>query len=123
MTGGVLDLEISDEVIGKTVNKCLKELNRYIDETRLIEVPFARCIDLSGFKHRNIIKVYRTNMVGEAPADTNYTDPMYAQIWMSYGNGVTMYNLNNYLLNYMSYNSLLQIRNTKLIGMLLMKKE
>ena len=33
-------------------------------------------------------------------------------MWMAFSNGGTMYNLNNYLLNYLSYNTLLQMRNT-----------
>lgn len=31
---------------------------------------------------------------------------------MAFSSGGTMYNLQNYLLNYMSYNTLLQMRNT-----------
>ena len=31
---------------------------------------------------------------------------------MAFSSGGTMYNLQNYLLNYMSYNTLLQLRNT-----------
>lgn len=113
LTGGVLELEIPDDTIGRVVNRAFGELQRYIDETRLVEVPFSRCIDLSGFKHRNIVGVYRTNAVGDTPSGADgMMDPMYASIWMTFGNGVTMYNLNNYLLNYMSYNTLLQTRNT-----------
>lgn len=39
-------------------------------------------------------------------------DPMYAQRWAIFSNGGGMYNLQNYLLNYMSYSTLLQLRNT-----------
>ena len=113
MTGGVLELEVSDDILIKAVKRVFGELQRYIDETRIIEVPFARCIDLSGFKYRNIVGVYRTSAVGDIPPDSSsFTDPLYAQIWMTFGNGVNMYNLNNYLLNFMSYSTLLQTRNT-----------
>ena len=114
LTGGLLELEIDDETIGKYVLSALEEIQRYIDETMLIQVPFASCIDLSDFKHSAIIKVYRTNAIGDISKDssgTSQVDPMYAQVWLAYSNGGSMYNLNNYLMNYMSYNTLLQIRN------------
>ena len=60
VTGGLLELEIDDDVIGKFVDAALIELRRYIDETKLIEAPFAKCIDLNGFNHSAIINVYRT---------------------------------------------------------------
>ena len=126
LTGGVLELEIDDETIAKMVNQALREVQRYIDETKLVEVPFAPCIDLGpytdedgvehpGFKHSSIIKVYRTAPIGDLSNSNNgisNIDPMYAQVWVAYGNGGSMYNLNNYLMNYMSYNTLLQLRNT-----------
>ena len=126
LTGGLLELEISDEIIGKTVNKALREIQRYIDETKLVTVPFAKCIDLGpyvdengvkhpGFKSSSITQVYRAEAVGDT-GNSHYSgvDPMWAQQWtvFSNGNGSSMYNLNNYLLNYMSYSTLLQIRNT-----------
>lgn len=126
LTGGIIELEISDEKIGEIVNQALREIQRYIDETKLVEVPFASCIDLGpykdadgvehpGFKHSSITHVYRTSPIGDLSNTNNgisSVDPMYAQVWLAYGNGGSMYNLNNYLLNYMSYNTLLQLRNT-----------
>lgn len=115
LTGDVLELEISDEIIAKNVNKALRELQRYIDETKIVTVPFAKCIDLTGFKSSSITQVYRAEAVGDSGAGiTSGVDPMWAQQWtvFSNGNGSSMYNLNNYLLNYMSYSTILQIRNT-----------
>lgn len=126
LTSDVLELEISDEIIGKTVLRALREIQRYIDETKLVTVPFAKCIDLGpyvdekgekhpGFKSSSITQVYRAEAVGDV-GNSHYSgvDPMWAQQWtvFSNGNGSSMYNLNNYLLNYMSYSTLLQIRNT-----------
>ena len=34
------------------------------------------------------------------------------QQWMIYSNGGSMYNLDNYVMNFLSYNTLLQMRNT-----------
>jgi len=126
LTGDVLELEISDETIGKLVNKALREIQRYIDETKLVTVPFSRCIDLGpyidekgeehpGFKSSSITHVYRAEAVGDIQGGVSSgVDPAWAQQWtvFSNGNGSSMYNLNNYLLNYMSYSSILQIRNT-----------
>ncbi len=115
LTGGILELEIDDDTIGKIVKQALQEVQRYIDETKLVEVPFASCIDLTGFKHSSIIKVFRTSPIGDLSNTNNgisSIDPMYAQVWLAYSNGGSMYNLNNYLTNYMSYNTLLQLRNT-----------
>ena len=115
LTGGVLELEISDDTIGKLVNKALREIQRYIDETKLVTVPFSKCIDLTGFKSSSITQVYRAEAIGDSGTGANSgVDPMWAQQWtvFSNGNGSAMYNLNNYLLNYMSYSTILQVRNT-----------
>lgn len=114
ITGGVLNLEISDETIGKLVEKSFKEVQRYIDETRFIQVPFSSCIDLKDFKHSSITNVYRTKSTGIDFTGTNdpTNDPMYFQMWASYGFG-GMYNLNQYVLNYAAFNTIEQMRNTQ----------
>ena len=114
LTGGVLRLEISDDAIGKLVMKAFQEVQRYIDETRFVQVPYASCIDLKDFKHSSITNVYRTKGTGiDTTADQNaLNDPMYFQMWASYGFG-GMYNLNQYILNYSSFNTIEQIRNTQ----------
>ena len=114
LTGGVLRLEISDEAIGKLVLKAFQEVQRYIDETRFVQVPYASCIDLKDFKHSSITNVYRTKGTGiDTSSDQNaLNDPMYFQMWASYGYG-GMYNLNQYILNYASFNTIEQIRNTQ----------
>ena len=113
LTGGILELEIDDTIIGKIVNKALKELQRYIDTTKIITVPFATCIDMKGFECSAITNIYRTSSVGSDSSKEAFADPMYLQSWLiSSGTSGSMYNLNKYLMNYMSYNTLLQIRNT-----------
>lgn len=113
LTGNVIDIGLSDEQLAKIVQKELREVQRYIDETKLVTVPYSPCIDLSGFNSSAIIAVYRTEgYTGDGKAHDSMIDPMYAQQWMIFSNGGTMYNLNDYLMNYMAYNTLLQIRNT-----------
>lgn len=126
LTGGVLELEITDDVIASIVNKAFREIQRYIDIPKLVTVPFASCIDLGpwvdtdgvqheGFRCSSIVKVYRTvGYTGNSTTDgtTLVNDPMYMQQWMIYSNGGSMYNLDNYVMNFLSYNTLLQMRNT-----------
>ena len=115
LTGGVLELEVDDDTIGKYVMQALREVQRYIDESRFVQVPFSSCIDLTDFKHSSITNVYRCEAIGDqGPGNGGISsvDPMYAQVWLAYSNGGSMYNLNNWLTNYMTYNTLLQIRNT-----------
>lgn len=114
LTGGVLHLEIKDEILAKFVEKALKEVNRYIDSTKIVTVPFTPCIDLSGFKHNAVVNVFRTQgYTGDiTEGGMMYADPMQAQMWMAFSNGNTMYNLQDYVMNYLSYNTLLQMRNT-----------
>lgn len=115
LTGGVLELEIDDNTLAKFVKRALVEIQRYIDVTKMVTVPFAPCIDLNGFNSSAIVAVYRTEgYTGDSTKETSSNvDPMYAQTWMAFSpSGPSMYNLNSYLLNYMSYNTLLQMRNT-----------
>lgn len=114
LTGYILDMEIEDETIVSVVKKALRELERFWDETTMIKVPFASCIDLEGefFKEHvsSIVKVYRTEGTGDS--SEGYGDPAYMQQWMLFSNGGTMYNLNDYMLNYASWVTLSKIKNT-----------
>jgi hypothetical protein len=126
LTGQVLDLEITDETIASLINKAFREIQRYIDIPKLVTVPFASCIDLGpwvdeegkeheGFRCSSIVKVYRTEgYTGNSKVDGTslVNDPMYMQQWMIYSNGGSMYNLDNYVMNFLSYNTMLQMRNT-----------
>lgn len=117
LTGYVLEMEIDDKTIEAVVNKSLRELQRYIDETNLVTVPFASCIDLTGtpLAAENvsaIVKIYRTDGYGSADGKGSFVDPMWAQQWLMFSNGGTMYNLSDYILNYASWMTLTQIRNT-----------
>lgn len=120
LTGRVLELEIEDAVLMATIKKALRELERYWDETTMITIPFASCIDVSSPEWEehvsSVVQIYRTEGVGDANANTNgisvMTDPAYAQQYMLFSNGGTMYNLNDYLMNYASWMTLCKIKNT-----------
>lgn len=117
LTGGLLELEIEDAQLNLIVDKALRELQRYWDETTMITVPFASCIDFTGTPLEDslsIVKIYRTVGIGNAEGATNSLtlDPLYAQQWMVFSNAGTMYNLQDYVLNYAAWNTLTQVRNT-----------
>lgn len=117
LTGYLLEMEIEDETIVAVVKKALRELERFWDETTMITVPFASCIDLNGdfFKEHvsSIVKVYRTEGVGESTSGLSVTnDPIQMAQFAIFSNGGTMYNLNDYMLNYASWMTMSQIKNT-----------
>lgn len=112
VTGDVLELEISDEALAKIVRESLREIQRYTNEFRLVEKPYSNCIDISDIDSYAVANVYRTKSLANVnTSGTGTIDPMYLQFWTSFGLGTT-YNLNQYLLNYASYSTLQQIRNT-----------
>ena len=117
LTGYVLDMEITDETLTSVVKKALRELERFWDETTMITVPFASCINLEGefFKEKvsSIVKVYRTEGVGDASGSISVmNDPIQMAQFAIFSNGGTMYNLNDYVLNYASWMTMYKIKNT-----------
>lgn len=116
LTGYLLDIEINDETLVAVVKKALRELERFWDETTMITVPFASCIELEGefFKENvsSIVKVYRTVGVGDSSNISVMNDPIQMAQFAIFSNGGTMYNLNDYVMNYASWMSMYQIKNT-----------
>lgn len=116
LTGYVLDMEINDETLVSVVKKALRELERFWDETTMITVPFASCIDLEGefFREKvsSIVKVYRTEGLGDANGISVMNDPIQMAQFAIFSNGGTMYNLNDYVLNYASWMTMYKIKNT-----------
>ena len=126
LTGYILDMEITDETLVQTVKKAIRELERYFDESTLISVPFASCINLDGefFREKvsSIVKVYRTEGSGDiASNDSDDTsgvysaatnDPLQMAQFAIFSNGGTMYNLQDYIMNYTSWVTLNKIQNT-----------
>ena len=117
LTGHVLEMEINDETLVTVVKKALRELERYFDESSMITVPYASCINLDGEffndKVSSIVKVYRTEGLGDSSSDMSVmADPVYMAQFAIFSNGGTMYNLNDYIMNYASYITMNKIRNT-----------
>lgn len=115
LTGGIVDLEVDDKTLEKVINKALREINRYCIESRLVTIPFSKCIDMSEYNVRYIANVFRAIPLGDSTSTTELgistVDPMMAQ-WMLYSNGYSMYNFNDWILNYEAYVTLNRISNT-----------
>lgn len=115
LTGKMVELDIEDETLAAIVNKALRELQRYWDEMSFVTVPFASCIDYHGTPLENsssIVKVYRTQGMGAASDVTAMSDPLLMQQWMVFSNAGTMYNLQDYIMNYAAWTTLSQTKNT-----------
>lgn len=84
LTGQVLEMELDDSTLDLTINKALRELQRYWDETTLVTIPYASCINYAGTpleESISIVGVHRTVGVGNSEDAGNSVtmDPMYAQ--------------------------------------------
>jgi hypothetical protein len=117
LTGYVLDMEIADETLVQVVKKALREIERFWDETTMISCPYASCIDLDGnfFKENvsSIVKVYRTEGLGDANGGYSaLNDPIQMAQFAIFSNGGTMYNLNDYIMNYASWITMYKVKNT-----------
>ena len=110
-----MELEIEDGTIERAIHKSLRELQRYWDEMAMVTIPYASCIDLTGTPLEDassITKVYRIQGQGVASEANAMADPVMMQQWMIFSNAGTMYNLQDYVMNYAAWSTLSQIRNT-----------
>lgn len=120
LTGGMLELEIDDPTIDKILDSILREIQRYINTTCLITVPFQYCIDLNQLRDSNdkpikvstVTAVYRAAVAGTNSNSLSPVDPMYAAQWQLISGTGNMRGMQDYMYNYMSWNTLQQIRNT-----------
>ena len=86
-----------------------REIQRYIDSTRIITIPYEKCINMTQYKVSSIPRIYRVN--GITTGEGNSTDdPIQLAQWqLMTGN---MYNYQDYIYNYAAWNTILQTRNT-----------
>ena len=113
LTGNVLELELDDATLDQIINKSLREIQRYIDSTQLMTIPFARCIDLKDSNVSSVSRVFRVDAYGYGSyTNGSSLDPFYAQQFLLFSNGGSIYNLNSWVLNYGAWNTIGQIRNT-----------
>lgn len=86
LTGCLLELELDDSTLDKVIDAGLRELQRYICSTRLMTIPFSKCIDMSLLKDSNglpihissVSRIYRTQgYIGTEGQGDAVIDPMY----------------------------------------------
>lgn len=122
LTGGLLEMELDDSALDKVIDAALREIQRYICSTKIITIPYQKCIDLSTIQDSEgqYIKVSSVSRIYRAIGymDTNISnssgmiDPMYVSQWQLLSGTGNLYNFQDYASNYMAWNTLLQIRNT-----------
>lgn len=114
LTGDVLDLELEDSTIEKLVNSAFREIQRYIDTTVLKTMPYKSCIDLTDLKVSSVSRVFRAQgyMAISGEDGDQPIDPMYLAQWQIMSGNGQIYNMNDWIYNYASWNTALQIRNT-----------
>ena len=115
ITGGVLKLEIDDTGLNRIIDMALRELQRYIDTSKFILLPYRKCIDLKDAGVSAVTNVYRTEGFGESGENQGrygFTDPMYVAQWQILSGLGNLSNVSDYVLNYAAWNTTLQIRNS-----------
>lgn len=118
LTGGILELELDDKSLNQLLDSSFREIQRYIDLTSFVTIPYSACVDMNKINNGHIntvVKVYRadgyisSNDQIENPLEV---DPMYAQQWQLISGVGNLNNFSDYAYNYAAWNTLLQIRNT-----------
>lgn len=121
LTGNLLETELDTKAFDTIINVSLREIQRYISSTKILTIPFSRCIDLStvkdedgkNIKVNSISRIFRAEgYVGDTTGPTGLVDPMYVGQWQLLGGTSNMRNFQDYMYNYGSWNTLLQLKNT-----------
>lgn len=113
VTGGILELEIGDEVLQKVLNSSLREIQRYICSTKIVTLPYNRCIDFKehNLKVNTVTKVFRASGDGISNNEQSVSDPLQLSFYQL-ATGNNMYNFNDFAARYASWNTARQISNT-----------
>ena len=115
LTGGVLDLELDDAALQKIVNSALREIQRYICSTKIITLPYQKCIDLKPYNPNAITNVYRARAdasTSNSEYDYSGVDPVQVGLWQLTSNTGNMYNFTDYVSRFASWSTMQQIGNT-----------
>lgn len=111
LTGGVLDCELTDESFQKIIMMALREIQRYINTTKIVTLPYKECLDLSDFRVSSVYRVYRAQGYLSSNSQ-NSMDPMYMAQWQLLSGMGTGLDVSNFTYRYGAWNTMLQIRNT-----------
>jgi len=97
-----VNLEI-DTDLENAVKVSLQEIQEYITYPKIVTVPYSECIDLSKYKVRSVLQVYRSYVTDSIAATAGGTDAFLLAAGMIQG---VPYDLNRYM-------NLIQIRKIK----------
>ena len=113
LTGGVLELEMSDTDLDKMIYGALREVNRYYNSVHLITIPFENCIDVSKYniKVNSVSNVFRAEGF-TTDGNNGIYDPLLASQWQLLSGVGDLSHFQDYVYNYSAWNTMLQIRNT-----------
>ena len=116
LTGNLIDLELNDDALDGCINSAFRQVQRYIDSTKLITIPYSGAIDLSKHEVSSVSRVFRAEGYawGNSNPDASGSyDPMYMASWqmMSGANSLAQ-GISEWAQNYAAFNTSLQIRNT-----------
>ena len=115
LTGGVLELELDDAALQKIVNSALREIQRYICSTKIVTLPYQRCIDLKPYNPNSVTNVYRARAdasTSNSEYDYSGVDPVQVGLWQLTSNTGNMYNFTDYVSRFASWSTMQQIGNT-----------
>ena len=116
LTGNLIDLELSESALDGCINSAFRQVQRYIDTTKIITVPYSGAIDLSKIKVSSVSRVFRTEGYASGTGsmgEGSFQDPMYMASWqMMSGAGSLASGISQWAQNYATFNTALQIRNT-----------
>ncbi len=120
LTGDLLESELDEDTLNKIIKSALRELQRYITSTRLITVPYKRCIDLSNPEDTNgeelnvnsVVMIYRTEDLTGVSSSGSITDPMQIASWQLVSGMGNLRNFQDAVWNYGAWTTLGQMRNT-----------
>ena len=116
LTGNLINLELEDSALDGCINSAFRQVQRYIDTTKLVTIPYVGAIDLKDKGVSSVSRVYRAEGYANASGSMNSIsggDPMYMASWqMMSGSNSLAQGISQWAQNYASFNTALQIRNT-----------
>lgn len=84
LTGNLINLELEDSALDGCINSAFRQVQRYIDTTRLVTIPYTGAIDLNGKGVSSVSRVYRAEGYASTAGTMNGIsegDPMYMASW------------------------------------------
>ena len=84
LRGRVVDLEIDDSALIGCVNAAFRQIQRYIDTTRIITIPYKRCIDMKPYNVNAVARIFRAEGYlwgNQGEGEMSSYDPMYLASW------------------------------------------